>query len=173
MIVVPSGAQVWLAAGMSGIRRGLIGLSTLVQTTLADNPYGGNVFFFPGRRGDPIKSFWWDRRAGLCLFAKRLERGRFVWPRAEQHRPWPRTPSRSARRRQRRKPNPSAVRYRKTGRARPSVASRNRRPAPTAVAPCGCRAKLRSPQKSTSSPNRHRKPGCRLLLKAVARVAGH
>jgi transposase len=61
MIVVPSGAQVWLAAGVTDMRRGLTGLSALVQTALADNPYGGHV----------------------CLFAKRLERGKFVWPRAE------------------------------------------------------------------------------------------
>jgi transposase len=40
------------------------------------------VFCFRGRRGDLIKLLWWDGD-GLCLFAKRLERGRFVWPRAE------------------------------------------------------------------------------------------
>lgn len=82
MIVVPSGAQVWLAAGITDMRRGLAGLSALVQTALADNPYGGHVFVFRGRRGDLIKVLWWDGD-GLCLFAKRLERGRFVWPRAE------------------------------------------------------------------------------------------
>jgi transposase len=52
MIVVPSGAQVWLAAGITDMRRGLTGLSALVQTALADNPYGGHVFVFRGRRGD-------------------------------------------------------------------------------------------------------------------------
>ena len=35
-----------------------------------------------GKRGDLIKLLWWDGD-GLCLFAKRLERGRFVWPQAE------------------------------------------------------------------------------------------
>src|ERR1700751_4927736 len=35
------------------------------------------------RRGDLVKLLWWDGD-GLCLFAKRLERGRFVWPRAEE-----------------------------------------------------------------------------------------
>ena len=82
MIVVPSGAQVWLAAGITDMRRGLTGLSALVQTALSDNPYGGHVFVFRGRRGDLIKVLWWDGD-GLCLFAKRLERGKFVWPRAE------------------------------------------------------------------------------------------
>ena len=42
----------------------------------------GHVFVFRGRRGDLIKVLWWDGD-GLCLFAKRLERGRFVWPQAE------------------------------------------------------------------------------------------
>jgi IS66 Orf2 like protein len=41
----------------------------------------GHLFVFRGRRGDRIKVLWWDGD-GLCLFAKRLERGRFVWPRA-------------------------------------------------------------------------------------------
>jgi len=39
------------------------------------------VFVFRGRRGDLIKVLWYDGD-GLCLFAKRLERGRFVWPQA-------------------------------------------------------------------------------------------
>ena len=34
---------------------------------------------FRGRRGDLIKILWWDGQ-GLCLFAKRLEKGRFIWP---------------------------------------------------------------------------------------------
>jgi transposase len=40
------------------------------------------VFVFRGRRGDLIKVLWWDGD-GLCLFLKRLERGRFVWPQAD------------------------------------------------------------------------------------------
>ena len=44
-------------------------------------PYCGHVFVFCGRRGDMLKVLWWSRD-GLCLLAKRLERGRFVWPQA-------------------------------------------------------------------------------------------
>jgi transposase len=39
------------------------------------------VFVFRGRRGDMIKVLWWTGD-GLCLLAKRLEKGRFVWPQA-------------------------------------------------------------------------------------------
>jgi len=64
------------------MRRGFHGLSAQVQTVLNEQPYSGHVFVFRGRRGDIIKCLWFDGD-GLCLFAKRLERGRFVWPKAE------------------------------------------------------------------------------------------
>jgi transposase len=57
----------------------------VVQTVLEKNPFEGHVFVFRGRRGDLIKVLWFDGD-GLCLFSKRLERGRFVWPRAEDGR---------------------------------------------------------------------------------------
>lgn len=82
MIGPPAGTQIWIAAGVTDLRRGFTGLSALVQTTLEQSPFSGQVFVFRGRRGDLIKVLWWDGD-GLCLFAKRLERGRFVWPRAE------------------------------------------------------------------------------------------
>lgn len=82
MIGPPAGAQVWIAAGVTDLRRGFTGLSALVQTRLEHEPFSGHVFVFRGRRGDLIKLLWWDGD-GLCLFAKRLERGRFVWPKAE------------------------------------------------------------------------------------------
>lgn len=50
-----------------------------MQTALAENPFKGHVFVFRGRRGDIIKLLWFDGQ-GLMLLAKRLERGRFVWP---------------------------------------------------------------------------------------------
>src|SRR5947207_2731397 len=65
------------------MRRGMNGLAAQVQTALAENPFSGHVFAFRGRRGDLIKVLWWSGD-GLCLFAKRLERGRFVWPKTEQ-----------------------------------------------------------------------------------------
>jgi transposase len=64
------------------MRRGFDGLSAKVQTVLEQQPFSGHVFVFRGRRGDIVKLLWWDGD-GLCLFSKRLERGRFIWPKAE------------------------------------------------------------------------------------------
>ena len=81
MIGLPSGARVWLACGVTDLRNGFDGLAGLVQTQLVEDAFSGQLFVFRGRRGDRIKILWWDGD-GLCLFAKRLERGRFVWPQA-------------------------------------------------------------------------------------------
>jgi transposase len=82
MITLPTGTQIWIAAGLTDLRRGFTGLSAIVQLKLEQDPFGGHVFVFRGRRGDLIKVLWWDGD-GLCLFAKRLEHGRFIWPQAE------------------------------------------------------------------------------------------
>lgn len=82
MIGLPAGTRVWLAAGMTDMRKGFDGLAGLAQTALSQDPFSGHVFVFRGRRGDIIKLLWWDGQ-GLCLFAKRLEKGRFVWPQAD------------------------------------------------------------------------------------------
>jgi transposase len=77
MIPIPSGVQVWLATGHTDMRKGFDGLALLVQETLKRNPHNGHLFVFRGRRGFLIKVLWHDGQ-GMCLFAKRLERGRFV-----------------------------------------------------------------------------------------------
>ena len=83
MISLPSGTRIWLAAGLTDMRRGFDGLASIVQEKLAADPFAGHVFVFRGRRGDLVKLLWWDGD-GLCLFAKRLERGRFIWPQARE-----------------------------------------------------------------------------------------
>ena len=82
MIQLPLGTRIWIAAGVTDMRRGFQGLSAQVQTVLELQPFSGHVFIFRGRRGDIVKCLWFDGD-GLCLFAKRLEKGRFVWPKAE------------------------------------------------------------------------------------------
>jgi transposase len=79
MTLLPSGARVWLATGHTDMRKGFDGLSLIVQETLKRDPCSGHLFVFRGRRGALIKCLWWDGQ-GLCLFSKRLEKGRFIWP---------------------------------------------------------------------------------------------
>ena len=81
MIGVPLGTRVWMAAGVTDMRKGMDGLAALVQTALGERPFSGDVFVFRGRRGDLLKLLWWSGD-GMNLYAKRLERGRFVWPQA-------------------------------------------------------------------------------------------
>lgn len=82
MIGLPAGTRIWIAAGITDMRAGFNGLAAKVQLTLADDPFSGHVFVFRGRRGNVIKVLW-ATGDGLCLLAKRLERGRFVWPQAD------------------------------------------------------------------------------------------
>ena len=63
------------------MRRGFPGLALLVQETLKADPHSGHLFVFRGRRGDLVKIIRHDGQ-GACLFSKRLERGRFIWPTA-------------------------------------------------------------------------------------------
>ena len=79
MISIPSGVRVWLVTGHTDMRSGFLRLSLLVQETLKRNPHAGDLYVFRGKRGDLIKIIWHDGQ-GACLFAKRLERGRFIWP---------------------------------------------------------------------------------------------
>ena len=79
MIGLPANTRVWIAAGHTDMRRGFDGLSTMAQQVLQQDPFSGAIFCFRGRRGDLIKVLYWDGQ-GFCLFAKRLEKGRFTWP---------------------------------------------------------------------------------------------
>jgi len=81
MNALPLGTRVWLAAGVTDMRKGMDGLAALVQTTLTTNPFSGHVFVFRGKRGDLVKLLWWSGD-GMNLYLKRLERGRFIWPQA-------------------------------------------------------------------------------------------
>lgn len=81
MIAFASGVRVWLATGHTDMRKGFDTLAVLVQETLKRDPHAGDLYVFRGRRGDRVKLIWHDGQ-GACLFTKRLERGRFLWPSA-------------------------------------------------------------------------------------------
>jgi transposase len=79
MIPIPTGVRVWLATGHTDMRKGFASLSLQVQEVLRRDPLNGHLFCFRGRRGNLLKVIWHDGQ-GACLFTKRLERGRFLWP---------------------------------------------------------------------------------------------
>jgi len=79
MIPVPAGLRVWLAVGQTDMRRGMNGLALQVQQALQRDPHAGDLYVFRGKRGDLVKILWHDG-LGMSLYAKRLERGRFIWP---------------------------------------------------------------------------------------------
>lgn len=81
MIAAPPGARVWIATGHTDMRRGMQGLALLVQEHFKRNPLEGDLFVFRGRSGSLCKILWHDG-VGMSLYAKRLERGRFIWPSA-------------------------------------------------------------------------------------------
>ncbi|RWB93151.1 MAG: transposase [Mesorhizobium sp.] len=79
MIPVPSQVRIWLAVGRTDMRRGMQGLALQVQETLGRDPHAGDIYVFRGRSGNLIKIIWHDG-LGMSLYAKRLEKGRFLWP---------------------------------------------------------------------------------------------
>jgi transposase len=81
MIPLPTGVRVWIAAGHTDMRRGMQSLALQVQEALERDPHAGDLYVFRGRSGSLIKILWHDG-IGMSLYAKRLERGRFIWPSA-------------------------------------------------------------------------------------------
>jgi transposase len=79
MIAVPSGMRVWIATGYTDMRHGMNSLTLLVQEALRRDPHGGDLYVFRGKSGKLVKILWHDG-LGMSLYAKRLERGRFIWP---------------------------------------------------------------------------------------------
>jgi transposase len=73
----------WIVAGITDLRKGPDTLAALVQNQLLESPFSGELYIFRGRRGDKIKILW-HSQDGWCLFYKRLNDGKFIWPRATQ-----------------------------------------------------------------------------------------
>jgi IS66 Orf2 like protein len=65
MIPVPAQSRVWLAAGVTDMRKGFDGLAGLAEKVLEQDPYAGHLFVFRGRRGDLVKVIWFDGQ-GAC-----------------------------------------------------------------------------------------------------------
>ncbi len=77
MIAFPAGVRVWIAGGVTDMRRGMNTLALQVQQGLGRDPHAGEIFCFRGRRGDLVKLLWHDG-VGMSLYTKRLEAGKFI-----------------------------------------------------------------------------------------------
>ena len=77
-----SGAKVYLACGYTDLRRGIDGLATIIEQQFRLDPCSDALFLFCGRRTDRIKALYWEGDGFLLLY-KRLEKGKFQWPRSE------------------------------------------------------------------------------------------
>lgn len=97
MIAFPAGVKVWIAGGVTDMRRRqrflepvaqpLATMNTLalqVQEGLGRDPHAGEIFCFRGRKGDLVKILWHDG-VGMSLYLKRLEAGKFIWPLSAMH----------------------------------------------------------------------------------------
>lgn len=82
-IGLPAGSRIYLSLAPVDMRKGFDGLAAQVQHILSRDPFSEPLFLFRSRSGDRVKALWWDG-SGLCLSAKRLERGRFVWPQVKE-----------------------------------------------------------------------------------------
>ena len=82
-LAFPPSTKIYLSLAPCDMRKGFDGLSAQVRNILQLDPFSGAVFLFRGERGDRLKALVWDG-SGLCMYAKRLERGKFVWPRAHE-----------------------------------------------------------------------------------------
>jgi transposase len=73
-------AQVYLCRQPVDFRKGVGGLSVLVEQALGLDPFAAALFVFTNVQRNKIKLLYWERN-GFCLWYKRLEKERFKWPR--------------------------------------------------------------------------------------------
>lgn len=79
MLSLPPSVRVYLAPGVTDMRRGFDGLAAAVQSVIGESPTSGHLFAFCNRGRNRLKVIWWDG-SGLIVLAKRLEKGTFKWP---------------------------------------------------------------------------------------------
>ena len=82
MIAAGGATRILVATKPVDFRKGATGLAALVSAHLQADPFSGAIYVFRSKQADRIKLIVWDG-TGLCLFAKRLDGGRFRWPKIE------------------------------------------------------------------------------------------
>jgi transposase len=82
MLIPPGPVRILVTTKPVDFRKGMNGLAALVKERLQADPFSGAIYVFRSKRADRVKLLFWDG-SGVCLFAKRLEGGKFRWPRIE------------------------------------------------------------------------------------------
>jgi len=86
MLTLPPSVRIFVATGVTDLRRSVDGLSALVREAFGLDPLSGHLFLFRNRRRDRVKILVWDR-SGYWVLYKRLERGTFAWPEGDASTP--------------------------------------------------------------------------------------
>ena len=81
LIVAPE--QIWLVMTPIDMRRGIDGLSAMIQQSLGQSPCAGSAFVFRNRVGNRLRLLIWDGN-GVWLCQRRLHQGHFIWPKAHE-----------------------------------------------------------------------------------------
>lgn len=81
MLSFSGSLRVFVALEPCDMRKGFNGLEALVADRLKERPQSGALFLFSNQRRDRLKVLYWDG-SGLWVLAKRLEKGRFSWPKS-------------------------------------------------------------------------------------------
>lgn len=79
MMPIGPATRIYLAAGVTDLRKSFEGLSDLVNHRLKEDPLSGHIFVFANRRRTRIKLIYWDG-SGLWVATKRLPQGCYHWP---------------------------------------------------------------------------------------------
>lgn len=83
MIIDISKVKIFVKPGPTDFRKQINGLSIIVQQEMALDPLNGNFYIFCNRNRNRLKILYWDK-TGFALWLKRLERGKFPWPRTQE-----------------------------------------------------------------------------------------
>ena len=85
MLTLSPTVRIHFAPGVTDMRKAFDGLAAAAKQVIGKDPLSGHLFAFANRKRDRIKVLFWDG-SGFCLFAKRLEKGTFAWPKEKTDR---------------------------------------------------------------------------------------
>ena len=80
---IPRAEKIYLACGYTDMRKAINGLAAIVQQNFKLDPFSNSLFLFCGRNCSSLKALYWEGD-GFVLLYKRLENGRFQWPRSQE-----------------------------------------------------------------------------------------